>query len=346
MLGSGRPNRLTTEATANVLSWPAAEVGEESEAQWSRADLQAELDREAREFGLADVGPVARYGPNGHAVEAVFVTMDDIKFEEVDPAVLRLLADAWDAVDPMARRKVHSEIQTYRLDGPYTEHLAAAESELVAWRQSRPVGDENEARLLRVVAAAAQDALDALILRDQLNDADFGTLYGPWAKTIDAARQRASTPGADQDAAGDPPAGPALPDEGFGPNKGLVRLFLAALDELAEDDFKAVTAAFRRQSRDDLDIAHEAVRDIVAADQVWHDRVKAAQTWVDGSMRSEMMMGSRRVSDRLPLAKAEALPPAVDAVTALVLGSMLDPEDGAILLAPWSVVAGESETSG
>jgi hypothetical protein len=107
-----------------------------------------------------------------------------------------------------------------------------------------------------------------------------------------------------------------------------------------------VTAAFRRQSQDDLEMAHEAVREIVAADQVWHDRVKAAQTWVDGTMRSDMLTGSRRVTDRLPLAKAEAFPPAVDAVTALVLGSMLDPEDGATLLAPWSVVAGESGTSG
>jgi hypothetical protein len=39
--------------------------------------------------------------------------------------------------------------------------------------------------------------------------------------------------------------------------------------------------------------------------------------------------------DRLLVDRAIALPPAIDAVTALVLGDLLDPEDAETLRAPW-----------
>jgi hypothetical protein len=39
--------------------------------------------------------------------------------------------------------------------------------------------------------------------------------------------------------------------------------------------------------------------------------------------------------------KALALPPAIDAVTALVLADLLEPEDAEMLYAPWAEVVGE-----
>src|SRR5664280_3747686 len=126
--GKGKPeaNRLSNEAEPNTLAWGASDAeaadGEdlefdeeldedpddefEDEAEDDdpeaiarrQAEFEAEIQRQAEEFGLTTDDPKAIYGPNGESVAAVLEALD-----EIDPDTCERLADAWDAVDPKER---------------------------------------------------------------------------------------------------------------------------------------------------------------------------------------------------------------------------------------------------
>jgi hypothetical protein len=123
----------------------------------------------------------------------------------------------------------------------------------------------------------------------------------------------------------------------------LVRAFLTRLGELTQDELRDLNAAFRRQWQEDLDEAHDAVYELVDRDPTWRDHVKAAQSWVESSLRPMSEMVARRLSDRLPVDKARALPPAVDAVTALTLRGVLDAHSAEVLYRPWAEVGDAAE---
>src|SRR5664280_3388783 len=126
--GKGKPeaNRLSNEAEPNTLTWGTGDVVEaedqdleldeeldedlddelEDEAEDDdpetiarrQAEFEAEIQRQAEEFGLTTDDPKAIYGPNGESVAAVLEALD-----EIDPDTSERLADAWDAVDPKER---------------------------------------------------------------------------------------------------------------------------------------------------------------------------------------------------------------------------------------------------
>jgi len=69
--------------------------------------------------------------------------------------------------------------------GGLEAELWAAEHAVSDWLAALQLeGDESE--LFSIVADAATDAVDALVLEDDLADVDFTTLYGPWSDVMDA----------------------------------------------------------------------------------------------------------------------------------------------------------------
>ncbi len=267
------------------------------------------------------------------------MALDDIRFEEIGRDTLARLADTWKKVDPEAGAIADTAVEILRQRAKYRDHLATADWEIDAWLRGQMSADDDEAEMFRAVAESARDAVNALILKDDLDDADFETLSGPWSEVMNSisASRLSAAPGGEADDAG-PASGPT-PDEGFGPRAEMVRAFLGELDNLTDDQLDDLTAAFNRQEKEELERAHEAVRALAAESETWRDRIKAAQSWTSTSLSRHKL--GRRALDRRSFQEAMAIPPAVDAVTGLVLADVLYPDDARTLYAPWAEVIGE-----
>ena len=350
--GKGKPeaNRLSNEAEPNTLTWGAsdAETDEGEDLEFNeeldehlddefedeaedddpetlarrQAEFEAEIQRQAEEFGLTSDDPKAIYGPNGESVAAVLEALD-----EIDSETAERLADAWDAIDPSERDVLERVLQrTYR-GGSHQYELSAAEDSVAAWLAAqKPTGDE-EAEVARIVAAAARDAVDAFILDEELDDVDYETLSGPWLAVMES-----EDADAEEDAGGGEGPSDDSPDsekEGvFGPNTPLLMDMFERLRGLTIDDLVKIERAWKATDREDLKAAHRAVEEAVREDHAWRDQVQVAQEQV-------VKWASSREGRR------DFVPPLVDCVAALVLADILEPEEAETLYEPWAAAVGE-----
>jgi hypothetical protein len=345
--GKSKPeaNRLSNEAEPNTLSWGAsdAEAADSEDLEFDeeldedefedeaedddpevlarrQAEFEAEIQRQAEEFGLATDDPKAIYGPNGESVAAVLGALD-----EIDPETAERLADAWDAIDPSERDVLDRDLQHRHRGGKHQYELSAAEDSVSTWLAAqKPTGDE-EAEVVRIVAAAARDAVDAFILDEELDDVDYETLSGPWLSVMESEDK-------EEDAEAEEDAGDDSPDSEkqgvFGPNTPLLMDMFERLRGLSIDDLVKIQAIWKATDREDLKSAHRAVEEAVREDRAWRDQVKVAQEQV-------VKWASLREG------RQDFVPPLVDCVAALVLADILEPEDAETLYEPWSEVVGD-----
>src|SRR5450830_341362 len=364
--GMSKPEakRPSNEAEPNMLSWGAsdAQTGEGEDLEFDdefdedlddetedddpeaiarrQAEFEAEIQRQAEEFGLATDDPQAIYGPNGESVAAVLEALD-----EIDPETAEQLADAWYAVDANERDVLDRILQRRHRGGKHHYELSAAEDSVAAWLVAqKPAGDE-EAAVARIVAAAARDAVDAFILDDELDDVDYETLSGPWLAVMgseDAEAEDAEAEDAEAEGgvvagkvAGEVAgkvAGEDAPDSEaggeFGPNTPLLMEMFERLRGLTIDDLVKIEQVWKATDREDRRAAHRAVEEAVREDHAWRDQVKVAQEQV-------VKWASLREG------RQDFVPPLVDCVAALVLADILDPEDAETLYEPWAAAIGE-----
>jgi len=378
----GAPNKLHDEVEPNKLSWTSADGanadpgelpdfeeeltntlsdqdGDDGEPDTrtdaERAvDLQAELDREAEEFGLTGSNPTAMYGPNGENVASLLDSLADI-----DDETAEAIADAYEAV-PDAEHKVAQLVvrRRHRGGGLETE-LWAAEHAVSDWLAAMQL-DGDDLALYSVVADAATDAVDALVLEDELADVDFATLYGPWSDVMDSdedgdseVAEAAAADDGKKGAKAEIPeaveaflekldAKEAAADEGeFGPNTELVLQFLTKLAALTAAETAELVGAWRKQPKEDLRIAHRNLQALADEDPKWREQMRLAQeevfAWMSG--RSE----KRDYSFGAPQSLARVREPAgpADAVAALAMADMLEDGDAETLYAPWADVVKE-----
>jgi hypothetical protein len=329
MFGRGKrkgpvANRLTDEAEPNKLSW----VASDAEA------VGAELARQAEEFGLTGSNPTAIYGPNGEDVEAVLDALSAIDTERAEQ-----LADAWAAGDATERDVLERDLLRRSRVGKHGYELTAAEDAVAAWLNAQTPEDDDDAAFWAMVAGAARGAVDALILDEELDDADYDTLYGPWAAVMDTDEEGGEPGGRAGGATEEGPTrGPGRstdePNEEFGPSTELVRQFLAKLEALTSKQAGALTASWTEQPKADLRQAHREMQELAKEDETWRGQVKAAQDVVTTWAKAPALI--RDVE-----ARTAALPPAIDAVSALVLADLLEPEDAEALYAAWDATVGE-----
>jgi hypothetical protein len=380
--GERRANRLAREAKPNSLSWTseeAAEAGEdfaldeeeldgeafdeeepleaefsedeedeeddETEAEIARRqlELQAELDREAEEFGLTAVDTAAAYGANG---ELVLQVLDDLEAIDVDDA--ERLADSWLAVDPAERDVVERELRHRHRDGVHGYELTAAEDAIATWLSGKLSSDPDDTELWRIVADAARGAVDALILDEDLDDADYSTLYGAWSEVMepdedDEAEASGEGKGKGKAGAKGTPAAAGSQTD-YGPNGELVNRLIEKVRDLTTEDAMRLTESWRGQSKADLRQAHAALKDVVEEDATWRAQVKAAQDAVADLLTAKLVHRATMrtdVMEKYRAARQAAMPAAVDAVSALVLADLLEPEDAETLFGPWADTIGD-----
>jgi hypothetical protein len=360
------PNKLIDEVEPNTLSWTSKDAepaedeadyddedavegeysddeGEEPDEQDAEerarkaGELQAELQRQAEEFGLAGSSPVAVYGPNGEAVADLLDSLAD-----VDDKKAEAIADAYEAV-PDAERKVAQSVvsRNYR-GGELALELQAAEAAVAEWLNSLRLAGE-ESNLYSIVAAAATDAVDALVLEDELEDLDFDTLYGPWSQVMDTDEEEAEG----EAKKGDEEAEEEDEEEGpLGPNTEVVLAFLTRLAEIDAAQIGELVNAWRVQPKEELRVAHRNLQALADEDAKWREQLRLAQeevfAWIEGRQ------GEQRDYSFGPHGTATAIrepagPAVADAVAALVMADILEPEDAETLYAPWARIIKEPE---
>jgi hypothetical protein len=347
-------NQLRDTAEPNVLHLDEEEFdeGDELDAEEDgrtpeqrRADLEAELQRQAEEFGLANLSPVSLYGPNGEAVASLLDSL-----AEIDDETAEAIADAYEAVpDPerkIARSFVRRHIRGWNLEA----EVETAEQAVNDWLSSLKLNYDDDA-VYATVAEAARDAVDALVLEDELDDADFDTLYGPWAEVMDAEEDGEtddSSGGAAKGAAGAAGAAGAKPDERaeevgeFGPSTPIVIEFLARLTALQTAEIGELLTVWREQPKEELRAAHRNLQALADEDAAWREQLRLAQeevfAWMDGRATKYHEVPVGMDTSRV---RESAGPAVADAVAALVMADMLEPEDAEALYAPWAEVVGE-----
>ena len=136
-------------------------------------------------------------------------------------------------------------------------------------------------------------------------------------------------------------------DPVLGPNTDLVLEFLDRLDKMAPAAASALVAAWRVQPQDRLHSAHGHLQAIADDDPDARRQLRLAQdevfSWTSrrrGVGTSTSGVALKRDEYRIVDAAA---PAAVDAVAALVVADLLEPEDAEVLYAPWAGAVGEPE---
>jgi hypothetical protein len=314
----------------------------------SAEELQAELQRQAEEFGLTGDNPVGLYGPNGEEVAALLDSLADIDDETAEQ-----IADAYESIPEAERRVAQSVIRRRHRNGKYAYELDLAERGVTDWISSLGL-EGSEGEMYSVVAAAATDAVYALILEDELADADFDTLYGAWSEVMDVEDDddsaedggAATEPvdASDQDAS-DQDAAPESQDGPFGPNTELVTQFLEKLASLEAPLIATLVSTWRNQPKEELKQAHRALQEIADEEKLWREQLRAAQeevfAWMD--LRTTSYMEHFASSKDDAPTRESAGPVVADAVAALVMADVLTEEDAAILYAPWAEAIGVPE---
>lgn len=397
----GAPNRLRDEAEPNRLTWTSADgtdagtdepedfedeledelqdgqgdedaKGEEPDTRTDAqraADLQAELEREAEEFGLTGQNPTDMYGPNGEDVASLLDSLADI-----DDETAEAIADAYEAVPENERKVAQLVVRRRHRGGGLEAELWAAEHAVSDWLAGMQL-DGDAFDLYSIVADAATDAVDALVLEDELADVDFATLYGPWSEIMDAEDEAEEEDEAAEAAEPQPAKGsgtgkaapakgsgkarpaespaevpaevpasePAEPEGEFGPNTELVLQFLTRLAGLTAAETSELVAAWRKQPKEELRIAHRDLQSLADEDPKWREQLRLAQeevfAWMAG--RSEKRDYSFGAPQSLARIREPAGPAVADAVAALAMADMLEDGDAEILYAPWADVVKE-----
>jgi hypothetical protein len=371
----GAPNRLIDEAEPNKLTWTSgdgsnAEPGElpdfEDELEDERgaddagddepdtrtdveraAALADELQREAEEFGLTGSNPTEIYGPNGEDVASLLDSLADI-----DDETAEAIADAYEAVPETERKVAQSVVRRRHRGGGLEGELWAAEHAVSDWLAAMQL-EGDELALYSIVADAATDAVDALVLEDDLADVDFATLYGPWSEIMDAESDESEAAEAEpakgsvlrtKEVAPAESADESAENEGeFGPNTELVLQFLTRLAALTAAETSELVVAWRKQPKEELRIAHRNLQALADEDHKWREQMRLAQeevfAWMSG--RSEKRDYSFGSPQSLARVREPAGPAVADAVAALAMADILEAEDAETLYAPWSDVVKE-----
>jgi hypothetical protein len=311
-------------------------------------ELQAELERQAEEFGLTGNNPVGLYGPNGVDVAAILDALP-----KIDDETAEALADAYESIPEAERKVAQSVVRRRHRGGKWAYELDLAERGVTDWVGSLRFNDDSYATIYAIVANAATDAVDAIILEDELADADFDTLYGAWSEIMDDEEDAdgdaesdatEAEPGEAQvEAQGEGEESETEDDGPFGPNSELVVEFLDKLAGLDGARIATLVETWREQPKEKLRVAHRSLQDLADEEKLWREQLRLAQEQVFAWMESRTTTYLEHFATTRADAQVRELagPVVADSIAALTMADVLEPEDAAVLYAPWAESVGE-----
>jgi hypothetical protein len=307
-----------------------------------RAELEAELQRQAEEFGLAAADPISLYGPNGEEVAALIESLADM-----DDDLAEEIADSYELTPEAERKVAQSVVRRRHRSGKLWMELETAEGAVADWFSALGLVEDEDIALYSIVADAATDAVDALVLVDELADADYTTLYGPWSEVmdVDEGDEEADDEAEPEGKAEEESEEDAEEEGEFGPNTALVTELLTRLGTLDTATTAELIDVWREQSKEDLRLAHRSLQALADESDKWREQMRLAQeevfAWMDrGATRFNKL---RAAAGDWARTREIAGPAVADAVAALVMADVLETEDATTLYAPWAQVIGEPE---
>jgi hypothetical protein len=296
-------------------------LSEETEGDVFTGTGSATLDSDS--FGSSET----LYGPNGDEVAGLIEALDSIDDEH-----LAAVAKSSAAVRPADRQIAQMMARRLRNDRRLDAPLRAAEARIQEWLEARKPTYDRDAGLAEEVAGAARDAVAALIIDAELNDADFATLYGPWSDVMDADTDADEAEPDDEapDEVGST-AAEAAPDD-FGPNSELISELLAELEALSPEQLRSLSGAWVAADRAGLAQAREALEGALEADPDSREELSRAQARV-----------AEWAGDASARLRKVAAPAVEDAVAALAMVDALSEADATALYGPWASSVGVPE---
>ncbi|MGA2512664.1 MAG: hypothetical protein ABSG37_03495 [Candidatus Limnocylindrales bacterium] len=355
--GSDRAPAAEFDATLDELE----EDGLDEDLEDQPEDMTADLESQAADY-LAD-NDVWMYGPNAAAVLEILDRLEDLVPDEARP-----LAEAWLAIPRSDREQARKAARKLAEgDEEIALHLQLVREAVATWMAVTGLypefvaSDPDWGRTCTQAGEAALDAATAVILEGRIDEGHYEALLQPWAETMadlsaaaDAARlqgRSGSEPDADAADAGDAAdaadaadAGEDEDDEGaeegegeFGPNSDAVEDFLNRLWLLTPEQVGRLVSGWQNTPREDLGVAHESLKALVDEDPDWRDQVRRAQEklapWLNAGRIQETsgFLGQTGQGESRKMAG----PTLADAVAALVLGDLLEPQDAETLYGPW-----------
>jgi hypothetical protein len=317
-------------------------------------DMTADLESQAADYLAGN--DVWMYGPNA---EDVLEILD--RLEEIGPSDAGPIVQAWQAIPKPDRAQARKAVKKLtENDEESLRHFQLAREAIGAWMSVKGPFPEfvnvepDWPRLCSQVGEAALDAATALILEDKLEEPDYEALLEPWSEAMaeldgaaDGAPIDAGTgnEGSDDDEADDDEEEDTEEERKFGPNSDSLADFLNRLWLLTPEQIGRLVSGWQNTERDDLKTAHDALRALVDEDPEWHDQVRRAQEelspWLNAGrfQDSSGFLGQTGQNESRKMAG----PTLADAVAALVLGDMLEPEDAETLYGPWFNLIGGPE---
>jgi hypothetical protein len=311
-------------------------------------DMDADLESQAADY-MAD-NDEWLYGPGA---PAILELLD--RLEEVGPDDAGMIADDWKSAPKSDRDAARKSVRKLtEADEDLTRNVQMAREAIGAWLAVAAEYPEyvkavpDWARVCTQVSEAAFDAATAIILEQTLEEIDYQALFLPWTEAVERYRLQLEV---DEIEGVEVVEGDEEEDEGsdeveaegeFGPNTDVVTDFLNRLWLLTPDEVTRLVSGWQEAPPELLEHAHESLHDLVDEDEGWRDQVRAAQEkvspWLNGGrlVETASFMGSTGVSTTRRMAG----PALADAVAALVVGDLLDPEDAEALYAPWFNLVG------
>jgi hypothetical protein len=171
--------------------------------------------RPRRVQGAAGRAPAGRWPTLDPEIQG---DLDDFAhaIDVLSPGDYQRLIAFWETVAPRARDEAHERAQAAAIRTGRRDVIHSLQEELIAWggpsQAARtgsieawlPVGPDSEQYDRRRALPALLDTALALTVQDELDDADFETLFGPWRDAMGDGEE--SDDGADADAPAPPPS--------------------------------------------------------------------------------------------------------------------------------------------
>ncbi len=320
---------------------------EEGDLEDQPEDMTADLESQAADYLAGN--DVWMYGANAVAVLEI---LD--RLEEISPTEARPLAEAWLAIPKADRELARKAVRKiYESNDETARHLQLVREAVGTWMAVTAgypeyVNAEPDwSRICTQTGEAALDAATAVILEEALDESHFEALFTPWSETTaqldaTAAAARIEAPGADEteevDGAEDGEEDEDVEDEAaFGPNSDAVTDFLNRLWLLTPEQVGRLVGGWQNAPREELHQAHQSLQELVDEDPEWREQIRHAQEklgpWLNASRIQETagFLGQAGQGESRKMAG----PALADAVAALVLGDLLEPEDAEVLYGAW-----------
>ena len=323
---------------------------EEREPEEAAADESEDV---VEDSALPAAGPEAALTPEqaqrlfGPSSDDVLWVLDSLA--EIDRATAEEISAAFARSDEAAHAEAIKALTGEFGGPPFGHRMKAAEDRVRAWVDS--IGAQgNDRALYEAVGSAAMDAVDALVVQDQLVEDTFNVLYGPWGSVMDEpepdepdepddANDADGADGADADAA--LVDADAEDDAEFGPNTDLVLEFFSALRDMTVAQIDQLVQGVTGEWQATLRASRDRAEKVESEKDRWIEQCDAAiheiEAWVAYRKGAHFNYRSGETSE---LDREAAEPAVVDAVTALIMADLLERTDRENLYLGWSSAVG------